>query len=261
MNEVVARSSGELLLLWPDDVQFVVEGDWMVDLAELMTEYPYIGSVGLDGLRTCTLISLFKPLWHRDPREWLREFRRFGFGSRFSRLLTSSRGFQVRTCGPALPGICPSGIPSLTRLDVWRRLGPWKTTQEKTTNIIDSSLGAEDDMILRFRNSRWPLQTALPLIPVAADIITDPTGCKAKNRGRYRYGVYTPPPSGSFYYQIRPQSEIAPPSHSIPLSFKDITTPLGFSIPVDANGDRLKASINTSVVFDRELNQFVPNAS
>ena len=258
MNEIVAKASGEFLLLWPDDVQFVVEGDWLKDLVEIMTDHPFIGSMGLDGMRRCTLASLFRPWWRRDPREFLREFRRYGLQFRFNRLLTSSRGRKVRTCGSAMLGICPSGIPSLTRMDVWRRLGPWKTTQDKAKNLVDSSLGAEDDMILRFRESRWPLQTAIPLIPVASDIVTDPTGCKAKNRGRFRYGVYFPPPEGTFYYRIRREPELPAPSGMIPLSFSDITEAMGFSIPTDANGDRLKSSLNKTVVFDRELNSPVP---
>ena len=43
MNEIVARATGKYLILWPDDVQFVVEGDWMVRLIETLESHPWIG--------------------------------------------------------------------------------------------------------------------------------------------------------------------------------------------------------------------------
>ena len=87
--------------------------------------------------------------------------------------------------------------------------------------------------------------------------VTDPTGCKAKVRGRYRYGVYFPPPEGTYYYRIRDAEEGPQPHGDMPLSFSEVAEPIGFEIPTDARGDRLKASINTSVCFDMEKGVYV----
>jgi hypothetical protein len=149
-----------------------------------------------------------------------------------------------------MPGICGSGIPSLTRTDVWRQLGPWKTTTSSEANLIDSSLGAEDDMVLRFFKHGAPLQMAYMVKPVAADILTDPTGCKAKVRGNRRNGVYLPPPEGTVYYKIFDTTTIPDPPGNFPISFMEGVSPIGFTIPTDPNGDPLKSSINTSVVSD-----------
>ena len=126
------------------------------------------------------------------------------------------------------PGICGSGIPSITRTQVWRDLGPWRTVMGGDCSIIDSSLGAEDDMVLRFYNSRRPLQSAFLITPVAADIITDPTGCKAKVRGQFRYGVYMPPPDGIFYYRIRDITEFSSYTGDMPIDFTSGVQPIGF---------------------------------
>lgn len=257
MNELVSRCTGDYLLIWPEDVQFTVRGDWMADLVDILDRHRWIGSVCLDYMRKATLQSIFHPsLWAQRRRladEVLRYRRQF----RRSRLVESSRGYAVRTFGWVKQGICGSGIPSLTRTEVWRALGPWRTASGGT-RLIDSSLGAEDDMVMRFYRSRRPLQGATPLVPVAADIITDPTGCKAKVRGRYRYGVYMPPPEGTFYYRIRDQAELPLPRAGCPLSFGEGVEPLGFRLPTDERGDRLKSSINLSVAYDLVEQRPVP---
>lgn len=258
MNELVARATGDYILIWPEDVQFTVRGDWMLDLVELLDRHRWLGSVCLDYMRRATLESIFRPNYWASRHRLMDDVLRYRAAFRRSRMLVSSRGFALRSFGWVKQGVCGSGIPSLTRTDVWRTLGPWRTS-DGPTRLIDSSLGAEDDMVMRFYQSRRPLQGATPLIPVAADIITDPTGCKAKVRGRYRYGVYAPPSEGTFYYRIRDFDEMPKPVGNMPLSFADGVEPIGFTIPVDSRGDRLKSSINLSVAYDMKEQKFVPS--
>lgn len=249
MNQILEMTRGRYLLLWPDDIQFVVAGNWLSSLIEIMEANAGIGSIALDALRLKTLKSLFSG--GIEPGRMLREL--FWYRSSFRRpmTLTSADGYRVKTLGWRASGINGSGIPSLCRTWVWRKLGAWRENKGYATGLVDSSGGAEGDMFLRFFNSRLPLQMALPLIPVAGDIITDPTGCKAKVRGNFRYGVYMPPQSAdAFYYKILEQSGVAPLDGELPLSFSQLIKPVGFSIPVDADGDRLKCPINTSVVYD-----------
>jgi hypothetical protein len=252
MNQIVEKTTGEFLLIWPEDVQFTVRGDWMKDIVEIMSQNKWIGSTWLDYARRKTIEAFFNPSLWANKRRLLDEFVHLRGKVRRAKILSSSRGFRVRTLGWVESGIVGSGIPSLTRTNVWRTLGPWRTASELKTKMTDSSLGAEDDMLDRFYESRLPLQRATPLVPVAADIITDSTGCKAKVRGKYRYGVYFPPPSGRYYYRIRDLSELLPHDSDLPTNFTDGVEPIGFKLPFDANGDRLKSAINKSVVFDLE---------
>ena len=50
-------------------------------------------------------------------------------------------------------------------------------------------------------------------------------------------------------------SDIPDPIGDRPISFMAGVQPLGFTIPTDATGERLKSSINSSVVFDIATNR------
>lgn len=251
MNEIIERATGRYLLLWPEDVQFTVRGEWMREILEILEAHPEIGSVTLDYMRKSTIRRFFQPDPWRERRILARELRRFGTRFRFPTTLRSRNGYTLLTMGWLGPGICESGLPSLTRTDVWRRLGPFrKRGERREVGLVDSSLGAENDMLLRFFERGEPLQAAIPAVPVAADILTDPLGCKAKVRGEYRYGIYMPPPVPPFYYRIRTLDELGAYHRTRPMDFSEGAVPLGFRIPVEKDGDRKKFPLNDSVVVD-----------
>jgi len=261
MNQLVEMATGEYILIWPEDVQFITRGDWLKDLVEILDENPDVGGVGLDAQRLCTLNRAFRPgLWERISR-FRSEVRRFGWRKiRRQRQIMSSRGFGLWTYGAVGDGLAGPGIPSLMRTSLWRELGPWRVAKPDA-RLIDSSLGAEDDMIDRVRKKGLRLQMATPQVPLAADIINDDIGCKAKVRKGIRYGNYTPPPGGgSIYYEIQSYEErLKSVRENRPLSFSECVKPLGFEIPLDAAGDRLKASFNdqqqTNVRKDEKRNR------
>jgi glycosyltransferase involved in cell wall biosynthesis len=243
MNQLVEEAEGELLLLWPDDVQFVVEGDWMVDIAELLLQNEWLGTLGLNYLRRSTYQNL---LTYRRWLNWqffAKELFFFRSSFRTLKRVHSSRGLGIQSVGHTWPGICGSGIPSLARTDVWKTLGPWHTTQKRSvSNIIDSSLGAETDMNQRFYKSGLPLQQGILTVPVAADIINDAYGSKAKVRGNKRYGNYAPPSESSYYRIFQNADFHEPQKHELPLSFEDCVQPQGFELPLDAEGNLLKTT-------------------
>jgi glycosyltransferase involved in cell wall biosynthesis len=248
MNEIVARARGEVLLLWPDDIQFIVEGDWMIDCMEILLQNEWVGSMSLNCLRRETIKNWtnLAPNWSQI-RPMIGDIKWLGKKFRVPRRLSSARGFSFRTYGWKTVGVIGSGIPSLTRTEVWKQLGPWKATD--LTNINDSSGGGETEMLQRWRRSSLPLQLASPILPVAADIINDTLGSKAKIRKNKRYGVYTPPTEGDFYYRIVDQTSLDA-NRSIPFSFEELVQPIGFNLPLDAHGNLRKAGINLSVVSE-----------
>lgn len=250
MNEIVSRAKGKYVLIWPEDVQFNVEGDWMQRLVALLEENEDIGSVILNFLRRRTYRRLLGPPAYGDIVPILSEVRRRKFNFRRPRRITGKDGFEIATTGWRLPGVVGSGIPSLTRVDHWKAMGPWRTGEPDKASIIDSSLGAEDYMIRRFELSGKAYQQAVLMRPVAVDIINDTIGTKAKVRRGKRYGIYTPPSTGDFYYEIMKQDDLPKQENSYPLPFESFVKPIGFQLPLDENGDLLKASINMEVCED-----------
>lgn len=253
MNQMVEMANGSMVMIWPDDVQFTVQGDWMVDVVEVLEANHDLGSMCLDFMRRRTIQEVFGASLWANRRLLREELAKFGRNWRKRRIIESRRGVLFHTFGWKKPGVCGSGIPSITRTEVWKNLGPWRTTFDapgpENANI-DSSLGAESDMVRRSYASARPLQGVIPMVPVAADIITDPLGCKAKIRGGCRYGVYMPPVDGPFYYQITRWSEWSGCDRTLPVDFTTGVTSIGFRIPIDENGDRKKHALNDSVVWD-----------
>lgn len=252
MNQLVEMATGEFILIWPEDVQFITGGDWLIDLIEILQTNPDIGGVCLDAQRLRTLQRIFHPGLREGFRRFHSEMKRFGWRRmRRQRKITGARGFTMWTYGSFGDGIVGSGIPSLMRTSLWHELGLWRVAKPNA-GLIDSSLGAEDDMIDRVRKKKLRLQLALPQIPLAADIINDDIGCKAKVRKGIRYGNYTPPPGGgTYYYAIQSYEERRQMAHgNRPLSFSECVEPIGFNIPKDASGDRLKASFKERPQFD-----------
>lgn len=246
MNRMVEMATGEFILIWPEDVQFITRGPWLRDLVGILRDNPDIGGVCLDAQRLCTLERIFWPGRMERLSRLRAEVRRFGWrGIRRQRKIVAADGFTLWTYGAVGDGVVGSGIPSLMRTSIWRELGPWRAVKPDA-QIQDSSLGAEDDMLARVRKKGLRLQLAIAQIPLAADIINDTVGCKAKFRKGIRHGAYAPPPGGgAYYYAIRSFEErqrMAKPDR--PLSFSECVEPLGFEIPKDSRGDRMKASFN-----------------
>lgn len=253
MNEIIQRAQGEFVFIWPEDVQFIVEGNWLVDIIELMQRHPWIGSVGLNYLRKMTYAYSFSWRPFLDTKSVLRYIKYRGLGLARQQLVRSNRGYGLRSFGWMRPGVVGSGIPSLTRTKVWHDLGGWHAERATSgsNRLSDSSGGAENNMERRYFRSALRLQQATPIIPVAADIVNDAIGAKAKVRGHQRYGTYTPPTTGQFYYQILPQQHFDFAAQStMPLAFEDYVQPIGFTLPLDEQGNLRKAAINKASVVD-----------
>jgi len=250
MNEIVSRARGDVILMWPDDMQFVLEGDWMTDCIELLMKNYWIGSMSLNFQRRVTVQQIWgrRQITRNEIKETVGEIRRYGAKYRFQKKIYSSRGHSIWTYGSKVDGIIGAGITSLTRTELWKALGPWKLDRSDR-NIVDSSSGGEAEMLMRWQNSGMPLQRALPVLPVSADIITDDLGTKAKIRGDKRYGDYKPPARDEFYYRIRKQEDVESLwKNDLPVAFEDFVEPVGFDLPLDEHGNLLKGGLNMSIV-------------
>jgi glycosyltransferase involved in cell wall biosynthesis len=239
LNRIVELAEGDVLMTIPEDVQFVVRGPWLADLAELVLEHPRVGHVCIDAQRRGTLRTQFLEAYVRvRGRRMALPFRR-----RYRQIRTSS-GLEFVGYGRTMPAINSGGM-SFSRTEIWRRLGPWRTTMElQLTN--DAGLGTETEMLERFKRSGPRLERFLMRMPVLAQVVTDPRGATAKIRsGNRRYGRYFAPPSGRLYYRVWDQDEaVARFGDADPAApFEDVVEPLGFELPFDEGGNLLKVSV------------------
>ena len=238
MNEIVALAEGEYLMMLPEDVQFVRRGPWLADMVELVREHPEVGHVQFDAQRRITLRR------HFVDRPYAVRGRPVPLLRRAPRRLTTSSGAVFLGYGDAREPVGAAGIVTFVRTEVRRALGPWRTNPELTT-MQDSGLGAEADMIERWRRSDLRLEAFLLRYPAVADVVTDPRGTKARIRfGDRRYGRYAPPPQGHLYYRVWDEDELGRFAHLEPApGFEDYVEPLGFELPLDADGNLLKTNV------------------
>jgi glycosyltransferase involved in cell wall biosynthesis len=232
LNRVLELTRADYVMILPEDVQFVVRGAWIADLVELVRDHRRVGHVCFDVQRRRTIERDFVT----TPVPFLRR--------RVRRYRTAS-GREFLGYGRRRDGVNGAGIMSFCRTEVWRALGPWRTTEQRAVTN-DSSLGAERDMELRYRASGLELEAVMMRYPVAADVVTDPRGTKARVRaGNRRYGRYAPPPEGRFYYRIWDDEELERRFGDLRPApgFEDYVQPLGFELPLDEGGNLLKASV------------------
>ena len=229
LNTILDRASAPYVLLLTDDVQFVVKGDtWLDDVLAFAGEHREIGSIMPIALRRVTLQRYF--LSGVGPRL---------LPSRFpARRRARSTGLVLFSRKEL--GITHSAL-GITSLDTWRRIGPFRAPNAQQT-VQDAGGGTEDDVVRRYRGAGLKLRKALLQVPAIAEIITDPRGTQARVRGDRRYGRYLAPPQGRWYYRIWNEAEAAqlPRYQNTAVAFEDLVQPLGFELPYDAHGNRLK---------------------
>lgn len=234
MNEIVETSQAEYLMFLPDDIQFILAGDWLSDMVELLQRQE-VGSIVLDAQRRSSVIE------------------HFGGGGSL-KLGGSAKRYKMKSgreflgYGQGKVGIAPAGICSITRREVWQQLGPWKATGDQI--LEDSTGGGEDGMVNRYRTSGLQLDRILPRVPVAASIFTEPQNSQAYVRNNRRYGSYPAPDPNGFYYQILGDEDYEDLQHIKPAAgFEDMVKPIGFRHEFDSDNNLIKPKKNDSDPF------------
>jgi glycosyltransferase involved in cell wall biosynthesis len=237
LNRIVELAEGDFLMLLPEDVQFIARGPWLEDMVEIASR-PEVGHVQFDAQRRQTLRR------HFSERPLILAGKRVPLVHARPRVLRASSGRRFLGYGRLRDPVGAAGHVTFTRTEIRRRLGPWRTWEGHHPR--DSGLGAERDMIRRYESSGLRLEAFLMTVPAVADVVTDPRGTKARIRqGNRRYGRYAPPPGGSaLYYRIHDAEELEELARMEPApAFEDAVEPCGFELPLDADGNLLKADV------------------
>lgn len=248
MNEIIMKAKGDYLLLWPEDVQFIVEGDWIQHCIEILN-YDWIGGINLTPLRRITMKKYWSVRRFFNFRAFIMDLLRNGRYFRRQKLIQSEAGYYFKSCGWMTDGIIGAGIVSLAKTSLWKELGLWSAPG--SASIVDSSGGGETYMLKKYLDSELVLHKVQSVLPFAADIIDDPIGTKAKVRGNRRYGLYNDPHDGAYYYKIYDFKDV---EHlwrqRDPISVEDFVKPIGYSLPVDSKGNALKVGLNTQIISE-----------
>lgn len=239
LNTIIELTAAPRVLLLTDDVQFIVRGtQWFDGAIEIATRNTDVGSIMPIALRRPTLAKYFDS----GLAHWLAP-------GRFPPRRRSADGTTGVVLFPRSEiGMTHSAL-GITPIEMWRRIGPFRAGASQT--LMDAGGGAEDDMVRRYRGSGITARKALLETPVLAEIITDPSGTQARVRGNRRYGRYFAPPQGGSYYRIWSEVEAAArPRAGSATSFEEIVVPLGFELPYDSRGDRLKGTLGPNDSFE-----------
>ena len=221
MNEIVHKASGEYIIFMPDDIQFVLRGEWLKDYVELAQNNPRVGSIVLNAQRYVTLKKFFEhSLIDRIFRP-----------ARQSKYQTAS-GRHFIGYGKTKAGINPAAIGTITKTSIWRELGEWTASGAQSQQ--DSTGGGEDGMLIRYWQSGMDLERVLPAIPPSVSIFAGPRSDQAYVRGNRRYAHYMAPPTGSYYYEVIEEEEVAHWRDVHPsVPYEELARPLGFEIRMD----------------------------
>lgn len=237
LNTILELTAAKQVLLLTDDVQFIVRGTrWFDGVVDLAAANADLGSIMPIALRRVTLGRYFDGgLAHRlAPNQFPQ--RRQGGATRVILFPRAEIGMTHSALG-------------ITPIEMWRRIGPFRAGGAQT--LMDAGGGAEDDMVRRYRKSGMRARKALLEVPVLAEIITDPSGTQARIRGNRRFGRYFAPPRGSSYYRIWSEDEAAAiPRSGSAVAFEEAVVPLGFELPYDAQGNRLKGTLTANDAYE-----------
>jgi glycosyltransferase involved in cell wall biosynthesis len=221
MNEIVNKATGEYIIFMPDDMQFVLKGEWLHDFVELAETNARVGSVVLNAQRHTTLKKFFQ---HSMIDRILRPAQQTKY--------QTDSGRQFVGYGNTKAGINPAAIGTITKTSIWRELGDWTSSGAQSQQ--DSTGGGEDGMLIRYWKSGMDLDRILPAITPSVSIFAGPRNDQAYVRGNRRYAEYMAPPEGKYYYSILEEKDVSQWNTIYPsLAYEKLAVPIGFEQRMD----------------------------
>jgi len=98
-----------------------------------------------------------------------------------------------------------------------------------------------------YNNKENSVSTILPIYPVSIAIYTDSRGTNARVRGNKRYGDYWKAKKDNCYYEIMDYGVLLKDKkfeRQTPVSIEEAAIPIGWSAPIDKEGNWKKNPIN-----------------
>jgi hypothetical protein len=234
LNLVVGEAQGKYICPLQGDMQFVLEGNWLEHYVKFYEEnYDKVGCILFDAQRRVTN-SAQAPLRVVGSQDY---------------------PFVFNQYRPPVAG----AADVMFSKDILGMIGPWSEENKAHEGGSDS----ETDMLHRvekmMKEGNLDLTCAMPVIPPAAAIYTDPRGTNARVRGNRRYGAYWPPKVDYRYYEFLSLEGIRSthPDRNVPYSIEEMAIPLGWKAPIDENGNWMKNPIRPESAMPFEYEDLV----
>jgi glycosyltransferase involved in cell wall biosynthesis len=222
MNKIVSLASGDYITILQCDAQFVMR-DWLQSYVNFYESHKdEVGCVILSAPRRVTIDNgVFVPT--RD-NQFLFDFSR--------------------------PPVSGAGEVMYHR-DVLSKVGSWK---EHGNLAFEGTQDSETDMLQRaahlISRERLLWKCAVPVWSPEITIYTDARGTMARIRGDKRYGDYWAPKVDFRYYEI---SDYKDQVRLRPVSIEELAKPIGWSAPLDANGNWKKNPIRPETALPSDF--------
>lgn len=230
LNIIRREAKGEIVVPLQGDMEFVLERGWLWYYVSVMKEYgAKVGCITLDAQRMVTNHLQFPQM--SKP-----------FGVHYPFVSNDAR-----------PPISGAGDVVYTR-EVLDLIGPW--SEENVAH--EGGLDSETEMLQRVQKlvteGKLQCKCLSPLLPPAVAIYTDARGTNARVRGNKRYGDYWGPKEVGRYYQARKIQDFSTQRllQGEPLSIEEMARPLGWTKPLDVNGNWLKNPIRPETAKEGE---------
>jgi glycosyltransferase involved in cell wall biosynthesis len=215
-NIIIERAKGQVILFLQDDLQYIAPCGSILEYASFFN-FSHAECMTVNAVRKSTIQSQFTNNLYDDMtniftfRQNPQHFHTMGF-------------FRSRT---------------------FKKLGKyvvdWPCEQQfwgHSEDVYDAKVKTMFDN-MKVKHKCISLQTYVPLF---VPVWNDPRGGYAFLRDNKRYGIYIGPIEGEklLYHQFSKEEFNQLRLLNQPLSFVDVAKPIGWSYPVDVNGDQIK---------------------
>jgi glycosyltransferase involved in cell wall biosynthesis len=232
LNYIVGNSSGDYVCPITGDMQFIIKQGWLkkyINFYEMHKQH--IGTMALDAQRKIR-VQNHAPFGMFDEKTPDEDFRFYA-------------DFKRRpVCGSG------NGIYSREILDA---VYPWSLENDghesAANNDSENKMWAKVEKLQSKGIISEKIYHVVPQIPVTIGIYTDSRGTMARVRGNQRFGDYWSPKEDFRYYKIYETDEILKMrniNQGLPLSIEMVAEPIGWSAPLDNEGNWLKNPIRAS---------------
>jgi len=226
LNAIIENSTGEYICPLQGDMQFIVRGTWLHEYVNFFSENENItGCIMLDAQRSV-----------RNGADKYSE----PMGQQFKFVYNLTRN-PINAAGDVM----------FSRKMI-EQIYPWSESNTNHEGGGDSETKMLEKVAKIIGGYIIGPFCAMPILPIAVTINTDPRGTNARVRGNKRYGAYWPPKTDYRYYEIYELDDFKKSlslyfdfSNALaPVGVEHVANPIGWKKPVDPSGNWLKNPIN-----------------